>query len=232
MESLLKERNKFYRLGGVAAFLQIALVIAGIIVIGILGIRPENAREALEAFKASPFAGLMQDELLTVFMIVMYFFTFTALFFALYETKPVTTFFSVLFTFVAVILTITTHSAFSLMHLSQLYAEASSEAAKLGIVSAAEAVIARNMWYTTAGYFCGIFMQGSGVAISIVMLKNKNFALITALGGIICNGVDLMQHLLHYSMPAFAEKLLYAAGPFYFIWFVFTGIDLIKLSKR
>lgn len=232
MESLLKEKNKFFALGGIAAFLQIALIIAGIVIIGILGIRPENAQEALDAFASSPFAGLMQDELLTVFMIVLYFFTFTALFLALYQKNPVTTFYAVLFTFVSVVLTITSHSAFSLRYLAQLYAAAGDEAGRLGIVSAAEAVIARNMWNTTSGFFCGIMMQGSGVAISIVMLKNKNFALITALGGIIGNGMDLLQHLLHYSMPELAGTLLYVAGPFYLVWYVFTGIDLIKLSKR
>ena len=232
METLVKEKRKFLLIGAIAAILQIVLIVIGIIVVGVLGIRPENGQQAMNMFLKSPISGLLQDEILTVWMMFLYIFTFTALFIVLFKQSPAITLFAVIGTFMAVIITICAHSAFSLMHLSKLYETTSDTSVKSGIMAAAEAVVARNMWNSTSSYFCGILLQGSGILISIAMFKSKKFKLITVIGGIMGNGIDLIQHLFHYLQPDIVHVLLLIAGPFYLAWYVFTGVDLFKLAKR
>ncbi|MBN2878365.1 MAG: hypothetical protein JXN65_01935 [Clostridia bacterium] len=232
MESILKGKRRFFAIGAAAAFGQILLVMAGIAVIGLLGKRPESAQEAMDIFSRSAIEGLLRDEILTVFMISLYFFSATALFAALYESHPVLSVFSLIFTFAAAIMIISSNSAFSLLHLSREYSLCETAESRQSIVTAAHSVISRNMWNGTSAYFSGIFLQGAGIMISFAMLKSGKFAPLAGISGIICNGLDLLQHLLHYSVPEAASIVLYLAGPFYLLWYVLTGTGLIKLAKQ
>jgi len=232
MESILKEKRRFIAIGAAAAFGQIALIIAGIVVIALLGQRPESAQEAIEIFSRSAAEGLLRDEILTVLMISLYFLSTFALFTALYRPHPVLSVFSLIFTFAAAIMIISSNSAFSLLHLSREYALCETAEAKQGIITAAQAVLSGNMWNGTSAFFSGIFLQGAGVMISAAMLRSGKFALLAGISGIICNGLDLLQHLIHYSLPEAASAVLYLAGPFYLLWYVLTGTGLIKLAKQ
>ena len=61
---------------------------------------------------------------------------------------------------IGTLLALANESAFAMMHLSDLYAAASSAAQQEQLLAAGEAVIAANMWNSTAGFLAGIFMQG------------------------------------------------------------------------
>jgi hypothetical protein len=117
------------------------------------------------------------------------------------------------------------------MFLSERYHQATDDLTRSQLIAAGEAVIASNMWHSTASYFSGIMLQGSAVMISIAMIGHGSFRKLTIIAGIGANGLDLLQHLVHPLLPSFAEIVLYVAGPFYIIWYIVLALDLYKHSK-
>jgi uncharacterized membrane protein len=91
--------------------------------------------------------------------------------------------------FVGMILALANHSAFSMIHLSDQYAAATTAAQRAQLLAAGEAVIASDRWHSTAGFLAGIFMQGGFVFISVVMLQGKEFSKGTAYTGLLANGL-------------------------------------------
>ena len=157
--------------------------------------------------------------------------TFFALYGALRRVNGVYAAFAAVLTFAAVICCFASHSCFSMVYLSDQYAVASTEAQRSQLLAAGEAIIASDMWNSTAGFMTGILLQGAGMLISVVMLRSKIFSKITAYAGILANGFDLTQHLMHPSLPSIASILLMIGGPFYLLWFPFLGRDLFKLGR-
>ena len=134
--------------------------------------------------------------------------------------------------FVGMTLTLATHSAFSMVRLSDQFAAATSAAQKGQLLAAGEAVISSDMWNSTAGFLAGIFLQGGSVLISVLMLGSKKFSRATGITGILANGFDLAHVLLALFNPALAAILLVIAGPFYLLWFPLLARDLTKLGRR
>jgi len=219
------------KVSGIAVLLQLLLVIVGIVIAIGLGPRPDSALEAYEIMRDSTIIGLLRDDFYNIILIVLYLFSFTGLFFVVVKNNFSLSLFATLLTFTAVILCITNHSGFSLMHLSEKYWATTDEMARVQLVAAGESILAQNMWNSSAAFFSGIFLQGGGVLMSLAMLGDKNFSKITIVSGILANGPDLLQHLIHYFAPSVAEIILYIAGPFYVIWFIMLSRDLSKIVK-
>lgn len=219
------------KIAGAAAWLQLAIIISLIIITMVLGPKPDSVEEYYTLFQQNPLAGLLQDDLASLILIALY----LPVFFGLYRVlRPVNDAFAglaVVLTFVAVTTTFAVHSGFSLLHLSDQYAAAANEALRTQLLAAGEAVIASNMWNSSGAYMTGILLQGSGVLISAIMLKSEDFGKLTAYAGILANGFDLAQHIIHPFVPAVSETLLMMAGPFYLLWFFMLGRVLLRLAK-
>jgi hypothetical protein len=123
------------------------------------------------------------------------------------------------------------HSGFSLLHLSDRYAAVVTQAERSQLLAAGEAVIAADLWNSSGGYMAGILLQGAGVLISAIMLCSKDFSKVTAYAGILGNGFDFVQHILHPFTPSVSTALLMLAGPFYLIWFPMLAQDLFRLGR-
>lgn len=217
--------------GSLASAMQLLLILLFAFTSMHFGLRPETALEAFTAFEKGTIYGLMKDEILIIFMLSLYLLNFSALFFVLKDRKFTLVFLAVLFTYAAVILSLATHSGFSLMHLSHIYSQATDEEIKNQLLAAGEAVLASNMWNSTSSYFSGFLLQGGGVMISLAMIGSGRFKTITIFSGIIGNGLDLIQHAIHHWIPGPADIILKVAGPFYIIWFIMLAIDLFKCSR-
>ena len=119
----------------------------------------------------------------------------------------------------------------ALLGLSKDYFATTDAEERLMIEAAGKALFANNMWHSSMAYFSGILMQGSGVLISVIMLKSKNFRKITAVAGIWGNGIDLVQHVIHLSLPSAAGVLIQCAAPGYLLWYIFLGLDFFRNSR-
>ena len=224
--------KSLYTVGGVAALLQLAAVLAMIAIIPSLGARPTSVQEYFTVYGSSKLVGILRDDFTSLFLVAMYLGTFPALYFALRRVNAAYTTLATLFTFMAVGTCFATHSGFSLMHLSDQYALASTGAQRAQLLAAGEAVLATDMWNSSGAYVSGILLQGSGVMISIIMLRSKDFSRLTAWAGILGNAFDLTQHVLHPFLPAVSASVMMLMGPFYLLWFPLLARDLFKLGRN
>ncbi|MBN2048272.1 MAG: hypothetical protein JW750_10555 [Anaerolineaceae bacterium] len=223
--------NQLYQISAVTAFLQLAVVAVYFVVIIVMGVVPESLEAYYQLLQDEPLNAMLRGDLFNVLLVGLYLGLFPGVFFALRRDCPIGAGFATLFTFIAVFFSLSANSDFSMLHLSQQYAQAATEAQRAQIIAAGEAVTSMNMWNSTSAYLCGLFLQGSGVWISILMLKNKQFSKVTAIVGLLSNGLDLIQHLIHPFTPSLSEMILRAAGPFYLIWYPMLGRDFLRLRK-
>ncbi|MCG2784270.1 MAG: DUF4386 family protein [Anaerolineae bacterium] len=225
-----KEIKGLYRIGGIAAALQLVVILGYAVVAGVLGAKPPNAEAYFAVYLESPAAAFLRGDFLLLILIGLYLGTFPALYAALRRESPVYAALATLFTIMAVTGTIATESTFALHHLGSQFVTA-SEAQRSLLIAAAEAVIAADMWNSSAAYTGGILLQGSGVMISAIMLRSKNFSKVTAYAGLLGNGFDLIQHLLHPFAPSISAPIQMFMGIFYLVWFPMLARDFFRLAQ-
>lgn len=223
--------NSLYTIGGVSAILQLVAILSFSVVMGMLGPKPNSAEEYFAIFQSSRLEAFLRGDILLLILIGLYVGTFPALFIALRRINPIYAALATVFTIIAVTGTFATESTFSLFHLGEKYMTA-PEAQRAQLLAAGEAVIASDMWNGTAAYMGGILLQGSGVMISVIMIRSKDFRKVTAYTGLLGNGFDLIQHLLHPFLPTIASSISMFMGLFYLVWFPMLAWDLFKLSRK
>jgi hypothetical protein len=228
VESGLKS---LYTIGGISALLQLIVILSYSIVVGLFGQKPTSAAEYFAVFQGSPMEAFWRGDFMLMLLIGLYLGTFPALYAALRRLSPVYAALATLFTILAVAGSFATESSFSLLHLGEQYVNATSEAVRTQLLSAGEAVIASDMWNSSAAYMGGILLQGSGVMISVIMLRSKDFSKVTAYSGLLGNGLDLIQHVLHIFLPAVSSFITMFMGVFYFVWFPMLARDLFRLAR-
>jgi hypothetical protein len=224
--------RKLIRVGGIAAWMQLGSVIAMTIVIAALGMRPETAEEAFAIFQSSKIVGLLRDDLFSLLIVALYLGTFAGIYAAFRKTRhQATVLFLTVLVFIGVTITFAKHSGFSLMTLSDRYAAATTDIERSQLIAAGEAVIASNIWNSTSAYISGILLQGTGILISVLMLRQEGFGKVMAIAGIIANAGDLTQHLLTPFAPSIASVVGMFGFPFYLVWFPLLGLNLLKLGR-
>jgi hypothetical protein len=209
-------------------------LIITVILIGVtfaVGGKPATAAEYFAMYGESRLIGMLRDDFSSVLIITLYLFTAPALYLALRRIAPTLVTYATLFTLIAITVMFATHSGFSLLHLSEQYEAATSAAQQSELLAAGEAVIASDIWNSTGGYATGILLQSAGVLISLAMLRSNDFGRITAYAGLLANGIDLLQHVLHPFAPGVSAIILWFAGLPYFLWFPLVGRDLLRLSR-
>jgi hypothetical protein len=230
VETVETNWKSLYTIGGVAALLQLASILAYTIVMMVLGPKPTGAAEYFALQQTDRLASVLRGDFLFLFLLGAYLGTFPALYFALRRISPVATLFATLFTLIAVTICFASESTFSLFHLGGQYAAAVSEAQRAQLLAAGEAVIASDFWNSSGAYMSGILLQGGGVIISLVMLRSREFSKVTAIAGLLGNALDLTQHLLHPFTPSLSATIQMTMGPFYLVWFPMLARDLLQLG--
>jgi len=229
---LKSELKSIYRIGGVAAFLQLAAILSYAVVIAMLGPKPVSSEEYYSVFQSSPLNAFFRGDFLLMVLIGLYLGTFPAIYVALRDMSPIYTALASVFTLIAVTGCFATESSFSLFHLGNLYTAAVSDAQRAQLVAAGEAIMASDMWNGSAAYMGGILLQGAGVMISVIMSRSGDFNKVTAYTGLLGNGLDMIQHIIHPFAPSISASISMVMGLFYFVWFPMLGWDLLRLSRK
>ncbi|MCJ7701474.1 MAG: DUF4386 family protein, partial [Anaerolineales bacterium] len=214
-----------------ASLLQLVVILAFSIITISLGPKPTSAAAYFAIQQSSRLESVLRGDFLLLVLIGLYLGSFPALYLALRRVNPVYTALATLFTIMAVTLTFSSESTFSLLHLGDQFAAAATEAQRAQFLAAGEAVIAADMWNNSGAYMTGILLQGSGVMISVIMLDSKDFSKVTAYSGLLGNAFDLAQHLLHPFLPSVSAFLSMFMG-IYFVWYVMLGRDLLRLGRK
>jgi hypothetical protein len=211
--------------------LQLLSILAGAIVLGVWGIQANSALSYFETMQESIWIGFLMDDIFSITLVALYLFTFLGIFYYLARIHLTLSLVGVMMIFTAVVFCVTAHSGFSMLFLGERYWATTDEVTRQQLLAAGEAVIARNLWHSTPGFFSGLFLQGGGLLLSLVMLHSPQFGKVTAISGIIANGLDLCQHVLgHFRFPV-PDTILYIAGPLYIIWFAGMLVDAVRMDR-
>ncbi|HVP22190.1 MAG TPA: hypothetical protein VMS73_10060 [Anaerolineaceae bacterium] len=127
------------------------------------------------------------------------------------------------------------NQAFALLALSERYTAAATEAQRVSLLSAGEALLAVYnpgvLHQGTGIYICMFLVPLAGLIMSLVMLQSHIFSKATAVTGILANGVILC----YFPVLAFAPSMLalpyVLSAPFRVAWYFLIALKLFKLGK-
>ena len=225
------EAKKLYFIAGVTSFLQLITIAGYGVALAVLGPKPQTAQEFFLIQQNSSLEVILRSDFLLMVLIGLYLITFPALYLALRKLSPIFSAMALMMTIAAAVITFSTDSTLSMLYLGERYLSAATDALRAQYLSAGEAVIALDMWNSSGSYANGILLQGSGVIISLIMLRSPDFRKLTAWSGLLGNGFDLIQHVLHPFLPALMAPIQSFMGVFYLVWYVMLGLDLLRLGK-
>lgn len=223
--------RSLYTIGGLAALLQVVTLIAMIVAMASLGEKPTRVEDYFTIQQRSEWEAVLRGDFLTLILIGLYLGTFPALYATLRHVSPIYSTLATLFTLIAVTLAFGSESTFSLLHLGDQYAAATTAAERSQFLAAGKAIVAADLWHNSGMYIAGILLQGSGVMISVIMLRSNGFSKITAYAGLIGNALDLFQHVLHPVAPSLQQSLTPIMGIFYLTWYPMMARDLLRLAR-
>ena len=216
-------------LGGTACFVLLVYSLATLMVMSLVGGPPETIEQTFSILQDIKIAGLLRLDILTVFVMPLYYLLFYSLFVALKNTDHALSTISMILAFAGVTLFLATPSVFSYLYLSDRFAIATSEFQKNQLLAAGESILASDMWHGTGAKIGGLLLQTGALLISILMLRSNVFNRFTAITGIATHGLDLAHILIGFFAPGFGNILMFIAGPLYLIWFPMVGLRLYKL---
>jgi hypothetical protein len=220
------------RMGGLAAFLMLASTTVTMVVFLTLGGEPTTPNEYFTLLADNRLVGLLRMDLASIATVVLYYFVFFGLYAALRRTQAPQAALATALAFVGATLWFAEHSALSMVHLSDRYAAAATDAERARLVAAAEAVLAGDVWHTTGVLVGGVLLMGAAIMISVAMLRSGLFGKVAAWSGILANGIDLLHVLVNVVAPGNPGDILMAvAGPAYLVWFILLGRRLLQLGR-
>ena len=220
-----------YWLGGLISIILIIYSIVTMLVMALIGPPPETITECFTMLNENKFWGLLRLDILTVFIMPLYYVLFYSMYIALKKNNNEILFISIILIFAGLTLFLATPSVFSYLHLSDKFVTATSEIQKTYLLSAGEAILASDMWHGTGAKIGGILIQIGALLVSILMLRNNVFSKLTAYIGIFTHGLDLLHILIGFFLPKGEVILMAIAGSLYLVWFPLIGFRLFKLSK-
>jgi hypothetical protein len=219
------------RIGGLAALVQVACALITMTVLLTVGGEPGSASEAFELLQGRRAEGLLRLDFPSLISMGAYYLTFFGLYAALRRSSGGHAALATTLAFGGITLWLSAHSAFSMLYLSDQHAAATTEAQRSQLLAAGEAVLAANMWHSSAAVLAGFLLQSAGVMVCVVMLRSGLFGPATAWTGIVAFGADLA----HVVVNVFArgnpgDILMAIAGPLYLVWFALVGRRLLQLG--
>ena len=221
-----------YQIGGVACIILIAYSLITMLIMVFIGPPPITIEECFSMLKENRLNGLLRLDILTVFVMPLYYILFYIIYLALKDSDKELLSISTILVFAGLTLFLATPSVFSYLYLSDEYAKATIEADKNQLIAAGQAMLASDMWHGTGAKIGGILMQSGALLISIIMLKSNVFNKLTAYTGILTHGLDLAHIIIGFFLPTMGIVLMAIAGPLYLLWFPMIGVRLFKLKTE
>jgi hypothetical protein len=225
----LSSLRKIYWLGGTSCLVLLGYSLATLLIMTLIGGPPETIDEAFSLLNNNKLSALLRLDILTVFVMPLYYFLFYSLFVSLKDSDHALSAISMILAFAGLTLFLATPSVFSYLYLSDKFEVADSEFQKNQLLAAGEAVIASDMWHGTGARIGGMLLQTGALLISVLMLRTNVFNRSTAITGIATHGLDLAHIVFGFFSPAIGNIMMFIAGPLYLLWFPMVGLRLYRL---
>jgi len=231
-ESGVSGWKKLCWLGGIVAWIFVAYSLATMIQLMVMGGPPTRAIEAFHLLQRNKIAGLLRLDLPTMLAMTLCYLLFLGLYAALRRADPAMAILSTSLAFVGVTLLLATPTALSMLWLSDKHAAATTEAARLQLEAAGDAILATDIWHGTGALLGGILLQCGGVLISALMLRSGVFHKAIAYLGLLTFGLDLAHIVARFFLPFVGVVLMVIAGPLYLVWFFLVGQRLFQIAAE
>ena len=216
--------NWLYKIGGVAALFSVVLIPITIIVY-IAWPLPSTAIDSFTLFRDNRLAGLMSLDLGYLVSVVLSIPIFLALYVALRRASESFMAIATALYFVGIVALFVARPAFEMLHLSEQYTAATTDAQRSLFLAAGEAMLAH--FHGTAFHLHYIFGAIALLIVSFVMLRSNVFSKATAYVGIIANVLAF-----GFYVPKIGTILsIISVMPFYAIWYILIARRLFQLGQ-
>ena len=230
--------NNIYRLGGVAAVSAVLVGLAEIIITFLPGgnVPRETVLNWFKLFQENWFLGLRNLGLLNILLNTLA----IVIFFALYAAhkqdrhQPYATL-AMLFALLGVGVFYATNRAFAMLDLSNQYATATTDAQRVVIEAAGQAMLAVGKSHTPGTLLGFSLVEVAGMMISIMMLRSGIFSKATAYAGLLGFGFLLVFEFLSSlisGLSAVAMTLAMFGGLLSMAWYLLIARQLFKLGQN
>ena len=226
-----KSWNRICKIGGITALLQVIAPIFTIAIAFMIGGEPATAEECFQLFQQNRLTGILRLDIVSIISMTLYYGTFLGMYAGLRKEKGAFALFGTIFAFIGITLWLSSNSVFSMIYLSDQYLKATTDVMRSQLIAAGTAVLASNMWHSTAAFVTGYLLLGSALYISILMLKSGTFGKVIGIIGIFANGLDLLHIIIGPLLPDISVVLMVIGGTFYLPWFLLIGLRLLKLAR-
>jgi hypothetical protein len=223
--------KSLYTLGGVASLILLAYSLATMLILVAIGGQPETAQEGFTMLQNNRLVGLLRLDVLSIFVMPLYYLLFLDNYAILKKVNNAYAMLATVLIFSGLTLFLATPSVFSWLSLSDKFATATSEAQRVQLLAAADAILASDMWHGSGAIIGGILLQTGTVLISIVMLWGNSFSKATAYVGILTHSLDLAHIFVGFLFPTLGFIFMAIAGPLYLVWFPLLARDLFRLGR-
>jgi hypothetical protein len=232
-----------YKVGGIAALLCAVMYIVTLVVYipaNLASPPPETVLDWFGVFEDSPVTGLFYLGLGDLIIMLLWGPLALALYAVLKKSNRTWSLIATAFVFVGMAVFLATNTAFSMLSLSHEYTTASTEAEKSNLLAAGQAMLAITRG---AGHlYLGMQLVWlSGLVLSVIMLRSKDFSKATAWVGILGLGL-LVAGIIgggHYTstgeytlIQGIIVAVQYVGGGLLsLVWYILVGLRLIKLGR-
>ena len=222
--------TNFYKISGVATMVMMVLFLFDVICWIALGPYPSTAEGWFTLLQENRLVGFLLLSFATFFGMILYYLTFLGLYRILRQVNTAYAALAALLAFVGLAILLVTNMAYTMVHLSNQYAVATTEAQRVLILSAGETKIATAVTSVNIG---GFLVEGAAVIFSLLMLRSDVFGKKIASLGILGHGLDLIRiiMILSFLPERIGTILLMIGGLPQLIWLFMVGRRFFQLAQ-
>jgi len=233
-ESVDPAYQSLYKLGGVAAWI-VAVLTAGEVIFFSFYPQPSTVSGWFMLFHSNKITGFLDYWGLEVLMYMMFILVFLALYFVLRKTSQVPMILALTFALLGIGIFFATNNPFSMLSLSNQYANATTAGERSSLLAAGQAILANTNQRAVGGFNMGLFLvYTAGLIVSSVMFQSKSFSRPTAYVGVLAYALSLADYLREAltSSVIIALLVILPGALLSVIWFTMVGSRLYKMGSN
>jgi hypothetical protein len=220
------------RLGGIAAFLVVALTLAEVVAFMIVP-QPGTVLAWFALFRRSPLLGLLSFWGLEVPMYLMFVLVFLALYVVLRADAEGGMLIATALVLLGVGVFLATNNPFTMFALSRRYAAATTGAQRAALLAAGEVVVANTAQRAVGGFNTALFLVSvAGLIAAAVMLRSRAFRPFTGYVGLLAHALSLADYVRQAlaSDELLALLVIMPGALLLVLWFGLVGRRLWQLG--
>ncbi|MGB6872852.1 MAG: DUF4386 family protein [Dehalococcoidia bacterium] len=226
--------KSLYKVGGMAALVAAALLLAEIIIFTIWP-QPSTVTDYFALFQTSRLIGLFDCYLSEFIAYVLFIPMFLAICIAIRRGNESYMVLALTLAITGIAVFLATNNPFSMLSLSNQYAAATTDAQKNLLLAAGQAILVNTNQRAVGGFNMGFLLLSiAGMIVSIVMLRSKAFGKVIAYVGILTFAISLGDYIRVILVPSISLLLIIiaiASGLLILIWLVLIARRLFQLGR-